>query len=96
MIMLAWPADMPYYETLRQAPSTRSAPSVWTQTRLVAMESSSYSDRMYSRLLRAAAQHQSPVSSLVDANGRCLISRVAPINKGPQICRLRLSESQLS
>ena len=38
---------------------------------------------MYSRLLRAAAQHQSPVPSLMDANGRCLISRAAPINKGP-------------
>ena len=70
VIMLAWPADMPYYETLRQAPSTRSAPSVWTQTRLVAMESSLHCDLMYSRLLRAAAQHQSPVPSLVDANGR--------------------------
>ena len=61
---------------------TRPLP-VWTQTQLVAVESSSHCDLMYSRLLRAAAQHQSPVPSLMDANGRCLISRAAPINKGP-------------
>ena len=61
---------------------TRPVP-VWTQTQLVAVESSSHCDLMYSRLLRAAAQHQSPVPSLMDANGRCLISRATPINKGP-------------
>ncbi len=52
-------------------------------TQLDAMESSPHCDLMYSRLPRAAAQHQSPVPSQMDANGRCLISRAAPINKGP-------------
>ena len=65
-----------------------SSSIVWTQTQLVAVESSSHCDLMYSRLLRAAAQHQSLVPSQMDANGRCSISRAAPINKGPQKCRL--------
>ena len=61
---------------------------VSTPTQLDAMESSPHCDLMYSRLLRAAAQHQSPVPSQKDAHGRCLISCAAPINKGPQKCRL--------
>ena len=66
-----------------QASAVSAKDHVWTQTQLVAVESSSHCDLMYSRLLRAAAQHQSPVPSLMDANGRCLISRAAPINTGP-------------
>ncbi len=37
---------------------------------VVARGSSLHSDMMHSRLLRAAAQHHSPVQCQVDANGR--------------------------
>ena len=44
-------------------------PGVWTQTQLVAVESSSHCDLMYSRLLRAAAPSSASVASAIISDG---------------------------